>query len=455
MRIKTEAPISLGFIKQTLGIKAEFNEYSIYASAICTDSRELCGGELFIGLRGEGQDGSLFIKDAKRLALCTVGTPSSDADIKVADTGSALLSLSNAYKKLLSVKRTVAITGSVGKTTTKDLAANILRCKYKVHSTYKNLNNEIGVPLTVFGAPADTEILIIEAGMNHTGELDRISRSIEPDIAVITKIGSAHIGNLGSREKIADAKLEILCGMKEKFALIPYGETLLTNKIQSFRSVSTSDKRADYVLFKDSENGYTFKSGSKCFDIYPNGIEKANFHVKECLAFALAISEEIGMDESEITNAVNSIDFCKFSNRISIDGLEIINDSYNSSPEAAKAALIALRSEKGKKSALIGDMLELGDLGKKLHFEVGALAAECRLDKLYLIGDFSKDMYNGAVSGGFDKNRIFINEDAQAPEITADQIIRHSSSEVILFKASRKIRLERIINILKKAQNDR
>ena len=206
MRIKTEIPLSLGFIKDSLGLKSTACEHTTYVSAICTDTRKVIGEELFIGLRGEDLDGSVFIPDIKDRALCTIGALSSDADIKVENTGTSLLRLANAYKKLLPIKSTVAITGSVGKSTTKNLLTLIMKSKFQLHSTYKNLNNEIGVPFTVFSAPKNTELLICESGMNHRGELERISRCIEPDVSVITKIGSAHIGNLGTREMIAKAK---------------------------------------------------------------------------------------------------------------------------------------------------------------------------------------------------------------------------------------------------------
>lgn len=452
MRIETAIPISLAFVKEALGIKADPTDRKRFASAICTDSREIYGGEIFIGLRGEKYDGSVFINKIKNSALCSIGSLGSDADITLADTVSSLLHIAYAYKKLLPIKKTIAITGSVGKTTTKNLTAKLMSFKYRVHSTYKNLNNEIGVPFTILSAPADTEMLILEAGMNHIGELERISLSAEPDISVITKIGTAHIGNLGSREKIADAKLEILSGMKRKFALIPYGEELLSKKIECFKTISTCDNDATYKLLRTAEEEFVFKSHGSEFKIKASGIKSAGFHVSECLAFALASYSELGASVTELTDAIGNIDFNSLSNRVVVNGLQIINDSYNSSPEATEEALKALSLEKGKKSALIGDMLELGDFSRELHFKIGLTASQCGLDKLYLLGAFAKDVYNGAVCGGFDKNRIFVNEDAESPEITAEQIRNHSSSDVILFKASRKIKLERIINILKKAE---
>ena len=452
MRIKTEIPLSLGFIKDSLGLKSTACDHTTYVSAICTDTRKVIGEELFIGLRGEDLDGSVFIPDIKDRALCTVGALSSDADIKVENTGTSLLRLANAYKKLLPIKSTVAITGSVGKSTTKNLLTLIMKSKFQLHSTYKNLNNEIGVPFTVFSAPKNTELLICESGMNHRGELERISRCIEPDVSVITKIGSAHIGNLGTREKIAEAKLEILSGMKEKFAIIPFDEELLSSKMENYKTVSTKNSSADYFLQKRSDDNFVLKHPNGKIDIRLSEISAAGFHVSECLAFALATAIECGMNTTEIKKAVEDIDFGIFSNTVAVKDLKIINDSYNASPEATEEALKSLSKLYTKKSALLGDMLELGDFSEELHYKIGLCASKSGIDKLYLIGAFSDSVLHGAVAGGFDKNRIFINEDAQQPEITAEQILTHSKDEVILFKASRKIRLERIIDILKKAE---
>ena len=453
MRIKTAIPITLGWIKETLGTAKNDDDQRIRIRAICTDSREIKKGDLFIGIRGESYDGSDFISDVKKISATTIGSENSTADIKVEDTTEALLSIAAAYKRLLTIKKTIAITGSVGKSTTKDLLASLLRYKFKVHSTEGNLNNEIGVPFTVLSAPRDTEILVIEAGMNHLGELKRISRCIEPDLSVITKIGTAHIGNLGSRERIAEAKLEILYGMSEPRAIVPYGEPLLTEVLKKCETVSLTDNDADFSFSKsNAENDiFYFKCAHNTYELSISGLNDANFHTEKCLGFALAAAIRTNMTPSEIQRALNEVDFSRFSKEIKIKDLTIVNDSYNSSPEAIIAALDFLKKDTSRKSALIGDMLELGDFSADMHFEVGVHAAGSSLENLYILGEYSKYVYDGAIAGGFDKNRIFINEDPEKPEITAKDILTHSSNEKILFKASRKMRLERIVDILKKA----
>ena len=453
MRIKTAIPITIGMVKETLGSKKNEDDDKVRIKAICTDSREIKKGDLFIGLHGESYDGSDFIPNVKKAASLTVGSKNSAADITARDTTDSLLSLASAYKKLLPIKKTIAITGSVGKSTTKDLTAMLLGCKFKVHSTEGNHNNEIGVPFTVLSAPKDTEILVIEAGMNHLDELKRISRCIEPDLSVITKIGTAHIGNFGSRERIAEAKLEILAGMKEPRAIVPHTETLLTSVLKKFETVSCADAEADFAFIKSNTEKDIFylKYAHNTYELSISGLNDANFHTEKCLAFALAAAISVNMSPKELQDSLNGIDFSRFSKQIKIKNLTIVNDSYNSSPEAVMAALDSLKNDPSRKSALIGDMLELGNLSADMHFEVGAHAARSQLENLYIFGEYSKYVYDGAIAGGFDKSRIFINEDADAPEITANDILRHSSDEKILFKASRKMRLERIIDILKKA----
>lgn len=452
MRIKPDIPITVGFIKDALHIKAERLDFKKSIKAISTDSREVKRGDLFIGLSGENYDGSKFIHDVKKTAALSIGSLNSEADITLSSPNASLLQIANAYKKLLPIKKTVAITGSVGKTTTKNLLSAITAPHVSSHSTYKNLNNEFGVPFTVLKSPRDTEFLIIEAGMNHAGELKAISSCIEPDISVITKIGTAHIGNLGSVEKIADAKCEILSGMKNPMALIPNDERLLYERIKNYKTVASKNENANFSFFEIGENKFLFKFCESSIPLTLPSFKFSNFHIKHCFAFALAAAKELSLTNEQIKYSAENIDFSLFSNTTVVKDLIIINDSYNSSAEAVIGALDALKKEKCKKSALLGDMLELGEFSEGLHYEIGLHAASANIESLYLIGEYAKYIFEGAVAAGFDKNKIFVNENPADAQKSADDILKHSSNEVILFKASRKIKLERIIDILKKAR---
>ena len=450
MRIRLDIPISAHKLPDMLGaeIAQKYNDYKI--EYVTTDTRELKRGDLFIALRGERFNGENYLADAKNEGAYTVSTRSENTDFTVKDTSNSLSRFANAYKKLLNIKSTVAITGSVGKSTTKELTLKLLARKFKAHGTYKNLNNEIGVPLTVLSAKKDTEILIIEAGMNHSGELKRISECIQPDIAVITNVGTAHIGNLGSRKKIAEAKEEILCGMEKPYLLAPADDPYIT-KYPFLKTVSTTNPSADFYLFSsDDKDGsvYGFKSKYNRID----GIEiKSDMpHIPKCLSFALSVCSVLNMSNEEILSAVNSLDFDNGNQIHKLGTLTLIDDSYNCSPESAISSLNMLLRTKGeKKSAVFGDMLELGEFSEQLHFELGKAAADAGLSKLYLFGIYSEFTKNGALSGGMSGDKIFVNSNTEAPEKTAKQILENSQNETVLLKGSRKLKLERILEILK------
>ena len=197
---------------------------------ITTDSREACEGDLFFSLTSDKSSAEEHVKEARNKGAISVSSLSKEADFLVFDCQKTLLKLAIYYKaQLKSLKATIAITGSVGKTTTKEFCASFLSASYKVHKTYMNYNNLLGVSLSILSAASDTEIFILELGMNNLGEIRKLSDAIEPDYAVITNIGTAHIGNLGSRKLIAQAKLEIASGMTDEKIIVPYEEQLLSS----------------------------------------------------------------------------------------------------------------------------------------------------------------------------------------------------------------------------------
>lgn len=451
MRIKLDIPIFTKSLPAMLEVSSFQSRGNYKIEYVCTDSRELQGGELFFALQGDRFNAEDYLADAKNKGAYTVSSKQENTDFTVADTLTSLSHLANAYKKLLSVRSTVAITGSVGKTTTKNLTLQLLSTKFITHGTYKNLNNEIGVPMTVLSANKNTEILVIEAGMNHIGELSRISKCIEPDISVITNVGTAHIGNLGSIKKIAEAKEEILRGMRKPYLLAPYGDTHIT-RYPFMKTVSTTDSNADFYLFAsntENKNLYSFRSKYNYVDNFE--INCIMPHIPICLSFALSVCSVLNMSDKEILNAVNSLDFQDKERIHEIGTLTIIDDSYNCSIESARSALDMLSKTSAKeKSAVFGDMLELGEFSDELHYELGYAIAESKLSHLYLFGKNAKTVKKGAMNRGMNGDVIFINENVDAPEITAKQIRENSDNEIILLKGSRMMRLERILEILER-----
>lgn len=454
MRCELKIPLTIKDIKSAVGaLHNDGVNDDMLIRFISTDTRTIQTGDLFFPLKGENFDGENFVDEARRLHAYTVSAKYSNADIPVADCTKALMHLAEYYKTLLPLKATVAITGSVGKTTTRELAAHIISAKYKVHSSYENFNNEIGVPLTVLAAPKDTEILILEAGMNHKGELSVISKTCKPTIAAITKIGYAHVGNLGTREMIAKAKMEITDGMENGILIIPYGEPLLQGYNNTV-TVSVSNPEADVFLFpsKTTLGCIEFDYYSKKCTLLSRRVTLLGTHISECLSMALAIAEKVGLSESEISSGIERIP--KELSRgkiIKLKNLTVLDDSYNSSPEAIISALDTLDMFPGKKkSALLGDMLELGSKTEELHKRIGEACAAHKLDKLYTFGVYSQFIAEGAENAGMAAERIFKNPDITAPYITAKLIANNSEpDEIILFKASHRIGLNKILDILK------
>ncbi|MBE6635158.1 MAG: UDP-N-acetylmuramoyl-tripeptide--D-alanyl-D-alanine ligase [Ruminococcaceae bacterium] len=445
MRIKTAYPITMDLINEDI-LEDNITCSRASISHISTDTRELCAQDLYFALSGSRFDGEDFITDATYRGALSVGR-SEGASIRVRDPGQTLLELAHRYKRAFFQKPTVAITGSVGKTTVKDLTASILSKKYKVHATKGNLNNEIGLPMTILSAAADTDAMILEMGMNHRGEIRRLSLCAEPSLSVITCIGTAHIGNLGSRDAIAEAKSEILDGMVQKSVLIPHGEELLTN-LPGARTVSTTDPSADHFLeiISKGRDTVTVRYFSERIKTDVICLPSPGVHFPTCLAFAISVADSMDLSREDIESALGDLNYG--GRLIVLPQLTILNDCYNASCESVRSALGSL-SYYGKRSALLGNMLELGEFTADMHLDIGRAAAECRLEYLYLIGEFSEYIKEGAVLGGMSPDRILINADSSRPDISAEQIISTANGETILFKASRGMHLETVINIIK------
>lgn len=448
MKIKLDIPLSLSEIaKSTGGI---LTHGDAVVSNLCTDSREAENGDLFIAISGKRIDGNEFAEEARARGAYVLGNRL--ASILVSDTADAIMRLVSLYKrKLPRLMHTVAITGSVGKTTTKELTAALLSCKYSVHSNLGNYNNDIGLLHTVLSAKRETEVLVVEMGMNHKGEISRLSRATEPDTAIITNVGTAHIGNLGSREAIALAKLEIADGMNGGVILIPHGERLL-NAARSKREVSVNNPYADYSLLVEQveEDGTVFSFGGKQLCLESERIALVGEHLMWALAFATSAADTLGIRGDEIAPALRSINSERLrQRRIKVGRYDIYDDTYSSSPEAAIAVMRVLtRQNKKGVSAVLGDMLELGGESDELHRKVGEAAAKCGVRKLYPFGKFAQRIAEGAVSAGMPAERIFLG-DQNGLERTAEQIRISYDGELLIVKASHAVHAERIYDFLK------
>jgi len=452
MRIIPEIAITLDEIKLATKAVAHYKANQTIG-AIVTHSKEALPGDLFVALPSDKTSGEDYIDEATARGAYVLSARSVVSDLLVNDTYLALLDIASFYKtKLTALRTTVAITGSVGKTTTKNILSKMLSPYFKVHSTKGNYNNFLGAFHTVMTTPKNTEILITELGMNHLGEIGTLSRAIRPDISIITNIGTSHIGNLGSRKLIATSKLEILDGMQSPRLIVPYGEPLLSD-IQSKRTVSLKEMNADCcVIEKEIEYTHSLVDiYTKLGKISMQKISLSGRHVLHAIAFSVEVMTELGLNIEKIKSALSSLDDSLIrAKAIDIGEITVYDDTYSSSPEAVIADLdFLLLKDNRRRSCMLGDMLELGVYTESMHKKIGYEAARRGFGKIFAFGVYSPFIKAGAISGGLTEDKIFINTDLTAPEYTAKQIFdNYTEGELILFKASHATHAEKIIEIL-------
>ena len=365
----------------------------------------------------------------------------------------ALLKIAEYYKSKINIKYTVAVTGSVGKSTTVKFLSKIVGEKYKVHSPIKNFNNHIGVPLTILAAPSDTEALILEMGMNHEDEIAKLSKSTHPNIGIITSIGTAHIGNLGTRENIAKAKLELLEGMDNGIMLLPKNEPLLS-RINNAFYVSRNDHCAHFSLDDQADGMLTLHS--ILGDIKSIPFFDKREHLLFDLAMSLAAAQLMDIQNNSIINGATAINESDLRQRfIKMRDFTVFDDSYNASLESIVADLRFISTYNSPKGALLADVLELGPQSATIHEQIGYEAAHCNPDHLYLYGNFAECTAKGAIRAGMDPKSIYVNSDINSPEITITQIMKnHFNGELILFKGSHKMDLSKIADAIKEEESN-
>lgn len=425
---------------------------------ISTDSRQIEAGTLFVPLAGERFDGHNFIEKAINNGAAAVVSHRENESypvpaLYVENTAQALLDLASGYRDLCG-GRVVGVTGSVGKTTTKELVYAVLRQKYRAQKTEGNLNNEIGVPLTLFRMTRDTEVMVCEMGMNHFGEISRMTAAAKPDLAVITNIGTSHIEFLGSREGICKAKLEILEGLKPDGCAILCGdEPLLWEKRDTLgcRTVTYGLKNTACDLICDLHEDGTFdivNSGlqNETLPIGQKFTAKLNLpgahNVLNALA-ATAVGLLLGERPAEIAQGLLSYEASGMRQNIyEKGGYHIFADCYNASPDAMEATLAVLgrMAPEGRRFAVLGSMLELGDYTEEGHRRAGRAAAEYA-DALFAFGPDAGLMVAGAQEKGLGKAFAFDDQVALVAALCAEA----KPGDALLFKGSRGMRMERAL----------
>lgn len=439
-------------------------------TSIVTDSRESEFGALFVAIKGERFDGHDFISQALSRGAAAViaermpeGLDAEQAErvLVVGNSVEALGRVASAYKARIH-PRTVAVTGSVGKTTTKEFVYAVAGAKYLAHKTAGNFNNEIGMPLSVLDMPEATQVCVLEMGMSELGEISRMTSIARPDIALITNIGNSHIENLGSRENICRAKLEITEGVSDDgYVILNADEPMLfaqKGKLsQKLIFVSLQNPQADYRALNIREY-----EDSTEFDLVAGRRVVTNVRIP-CIGrhnvydatYAFVVGILLGMDDDEIKRGLMSFRNTGMRQNIyEYGGITVIEDCYNAGPESMKAAVevLARLAEKNhsRSVAVLGDMRELGDYSKQLHMEVGTLVASRHITKLVTFGREAENIALGAINHAFKPENISINTNTENVKATAKTVYSLARrGDAVLFKASRAVRLERVIEELK------
>ena len=382
-------------------------------TAVCTDSRKLTPGCLFLPWVGEKFDGHDFIEKALEGGaagcLCARVPETLRGDkfyIQVADTRLALRALASAYRDKFDIP-VVQVTGSVGKTTTKEMIAAVLGAKYRVLKTPENFNNDIGTPLTLLGLSSEHQAAVIETGMNHFGEIEYLGAMVRPDVAVISNIGDAHIEFLGSRQGILQAKCEIFTHLKEGGLAVLNGDDALLDTVDiPFRTVRCG--QSEHCQARITEVADHGVEGITCTvetakDVYHLSIPAPGVYMAYSASIAVAVAEELGLSHDEIVRGAAAYEPAGSRMRVVRlpEGRIILDDCYNANPQSVTAALEVLaKTECDRRVAVLGDMGELGDLTEQAHYNMGALAAMLGIDFVVAIGKKAAKIADGTAQSG-------------------------------------------------------
>jgi len=431
---------------------------------VSTDSRRIANNQLYVPLIGERFDGHAFMGEALQAGAAAgiwqadVPNPPEGPLLVVDDTLSALQKLAQAYCAQVQPK-IVGITGSNGKTTTKDMVAATLATVFRVHKTDGNLNNHIGLPLTLLSMPQDSEIAVLEMGMSARGEIEFLSQLAKPDAVIITMIGDAHMLQLGSREEIARAKTEILSGLREGGLFIYNGDEPLIPQVlpemkrpAAYRAITFGISVANDYSATDvrmGEDATSFQACGKLASESTYTIPLLGLHnVTNALA-AIALAQAFGVSEGDIADGLASMRMTgmRIEKVKAESGLTILNDAYNASPSSMKAALALLDTLTGyeRKFVVLGDMLELGESEVDYHRQIGASLDPGVIEAVYAYGNLGR-FYAEAAASNFPEGRVHAFADKD--DLTRQLAASVTPNDVVLVKGSRGMRLEDVVKQL-------
>jgi len=433
-------------------------------SGISIDSRQILPDHFFVAIKGEHHDGHNFIEDVKTRGVRGIMIQNDNTSkmplekwrregmvcVAVEDTKKALGDLANLRRKQANIS-VIAITGSNGKTTAKEMTASILRRRFNVLSTFGNLNNEVGLPLTLFRLNRVHEWAVLELGMNHPGEISELAEICMPDIGVITNIGPSHLEGLGSIEAVRDAKGELLGKINPGGTAVLNADDpnvmqlahIASMKVCLYGQTEPSLIRAQSIINKGCNLSFELLLPSESVTV--NLKIPGKFMVSNALA-ASAVGYLLGLSATDIKTGLEA--FKPVKGRMSLLktglGINLIDDTYNANPYSVKAAIATLRSLRGthRTALVLGDMLELGEYAESMHKEVGKIAYRSGVTRLFLTGDHDRDVAAGALTEGMKPENIFIGTQEAILESLSDWM---KPRDWILVKGSRSTKMENIV----------
>jgi UDP-N-acetylmuramoyl-tripeptide--D-alanyl-D-alanine ligase len=432
-------------------------------TGVSTDTRSLMPGDLFFALVGENADGHAYVpraveSGAAGVIVVNADSVPADADVAVIQVDDPLWSLGDLakyYRSKFDV-RIIGVTGSVGKTTTKEMLAAILERKWKVLKNPVNFNNEIGVPLTLLQLDRSHEVCVIEMAMRGLGEIRRLAVIAQPSVGIITNVGISHIERLGSQGAIADAKAELLAELppdglavlNAEDGYFPVMSERFSGRLISFGSCADADMRADKMKsLKNGHYGFTLTCQDGSVDIT---MPVLGYHNAYNALAAAAAAHGVGIDLNTIHDALES--FAAPAMRMELvkskAGYAVLNDAYNASPASVVAALRTMNALQGykRKIAVLGDMLELGDYTTKAHWDLGNVVKGSDIELLVTVGELAREIANGAKASGFPAEAIQSYPDSiEAGHKLKGEVTR---GDVVLIKGSRAVKMEEIVRAL-------
>jgi UDP-N-acetylmuramoyl-tripeptide--D-alanyl-D-alanine ligase len=425
----------------------------IKITSIVTDSRQAKAGALFAAIKGARADGHRFIPmTVEQGAVCVLCEEAPTVDtpyILVDSTLVALKGIAAYYRSLFSIPF-IGITGSVGKTSTKEFISAVLAQKYKVHKTAGNFNNELGVPLTLFGLEESHEVAVIEMGISGFGEMTRLSKMVRPDISVITNIGCCHLENLGDRDGVLKAKTEMFAYLNDNATIILCHDDDKLSTVTEYNGIKPifygtgkDEFRAENIVEKGLFGiDCTLIHGDMRIDVTIPTMGRHNVLNALC---AMAVGVQLGLTADQIKRGIESFENVGSRGRIvKTDRLTVIDDCYNANPTSTKAGLDTLSKLDGRKTAVLGDMKELGKDELALHKEVGAYAKSVGIDSLIAVGPLSK-----ATAEGYGEGAVYF----ESVDDCIKKINDLLQTGTALVKASHSMHFERIVNAINSYTN--